>query len=107
MKMSGWEWQFQERIQKIRREETTQIAKANRLKAWNEALFFAANIVIAIVVFLVHVLTGGTLTPGTVFATMSLINVVQIEMTKHVSLAVMGVSECGYRIFSSFPRLSR
>lgn len=94
MKMSGWEWQFNERIAEIRRTEVKQIGKANRMKALNEAVFFATNVVIAIVVFLVHVAIGGELTPRNVFTTLSLINVLQIEMTKHVSIAVMSTSEC-------------
>lgn len=93
MKMSGYEWRFLERIEQIRHEETTQISKANRLKGWNETLFFSANVVISLTIFLVHVAIGGTLTPRAVFTVFTLINVLQLEMTKHVSLAVMGVSE--------------
>ena len=89
MKMSGYEYRFLERIQEIRKEEVGQIAQANRLKAWNEALFFAANIVISLVIFLVHVFIGGVLTPRDVFTVFALINVLQLEMTKHVSLGVM------------------
>jgi ATP-binding cassette subfamily C (CFTR/MRP) protein 4 len=89
MKMSGWEWQFLERIQSIRAEEITQIMRANRLKAWNDSLVFSANVVISIVIFLVHVGTGGVLTPRTVFTVFSLVNVLQMEMTGNVSLAVM------------------
>jgi ATP-binding cassette subfamily C (CFTR/MRP) protein 4 len=89
MKMSGYEYRFLERIQEIRKEEIGQIARANRLKAWNEALFFGANIVISLVIFLVHVFIGGVLTPRDVFTVFALINVLQLEMTKHVSLGVM------------------
>lgn len=93
MKMSGYEWRFLDRIQGIRKEEIGQISKANRLKAWNETLFFAANVVISLTIFLVHVATGGVLTPRDVFTVFTLINILQLEMTKHVSLGVMGVSE--------------
>ena len=110
MKMSGWEGQFQERIQNIRKDEVAQIERANRLKAWNEALFFASNVVISIVIFLVHVGTGGILTPRSVFTVMSLVNVLQLEMTKHLSLGVMGTSECYVSInriqnFLQFPEV--
>jgi ABC-type multidrug transport system fused ATPase/permease subunit len=101
MKMNGWEWQFLERIQSIRKDEIAQISKANQLKALNEALFFSANIVISIVIFLVHILSGEILTARNVFTVMSLINVVQLEMTKHVSLAVM-VCLIGYCNISFF-----
>jgi ATP-binding cassette subfamily C (CFTR/MRP) protein 4 len=89
MKMSGYEWRFLDRIQAIRKEEVDQISKANQLKAWNETLFFAANVVISLVIFLVHIAIGGTLTPRDVFTVFALINILQLEMTKHVSLGVM------------------
>lgn len=89
MKMSGYEHRFLDRIQNIRQQEVAQIVKANELKAMNETLFYAANVVISSVIFLVHVFIGGTLTPRDVFTVFSLINVLQLEMTKHVSLAVM------------------
>lgn len=63
MKMSGFEERFLERIHDYRRQEVSQIIRANRLKSWNEALFFCANVVISVVIFLVYVLTGNTLTP--------------------------------------------
>ena len=89
MKMSGYEWRFLDRIQNIRKEEVGQIVQANELKAINESLFFAANVVISLVIFLVHVSIGGVLTPRDVFTVFTLINILQLEMTKHVSLGVM------------------
>ena len=89
MKMSGWEWQFDARIAKIRRLEIAQIQKANRLKALNEAIYFAVNIVIPIIIFIVHVNIGGELNPRMVFTTMSLINILQLEVAKHFSWGIM------------------
>jgi ATP-binding cassette subfamily C (CFTR/MRP) protein 4 len=111
MKMSGYEWRFLQRIQDYRRQEIHQIEKANTLKALNEALFFVTNVVISLVIFLVHVGYGGTLRPGDVFTVFTLINILQLEMTKHVSLGVMGVSECFVSVsriqrFLEFPELS-
>jgi ABC-type multidrug transport system fused ATPase/permease subunit len=94
MKMSGWELQFEQRIADIRQREISQIQRANRLKALNESLFFSSNVIVSLVTLGVHVATGGLLTPRTVYTTLTLINVLQIELTKHLSLAVMGVSEC-------------
>jgi len=94
MKMNGWEGQFESRIADVRLKEITEIQRANRLKALNEAVFFSTNVIVPIVIFLVHVAMGGMLTPRNVYTTMVLINVLQIELTKHLSLAVMGVSEC-------------
>lgn len=90
MKMSGFEWRFLDRIQDIRKEEVEQIQKANRLKAANEALFFATNVVISLVVFLVHVLwLDETLYPRDIFTVFTLVNILQLQMTKHVSLGIM------------------
>ena len=94
MKMNGWENQFASRIASVRLQEITEIQRANRLKALNEAVFFSANVVVSIIIFIVHVALGGQLTPRNVYTVMVLINVLQIELTKHLSLAVMGVSEC-------------
>lgn len=90
MKMSGFEWRFLDRIQAIRKEEVDQIQKANRLKAANESLFFATNVVISMVIFLVHVLWfEGTLYPRDIFTVFTLMNILQLSMTKHVSLGIM------------------
>lgn len=95
MKMSGWEGQFEERIAKVRATEVVQIQKANRLKALNEAVYFVVNVVISIIIFVVHVTVfDGSLTPQDVFTIMALTNVLQLELTKHLSLGVMAGSEC-------------
>jgi len=95
MKMSGWEVQFQERIAEKRKREVRQIDKANRLKCLNEVMFFSTNVVVAIIIFVVHVFAfDGILTPRSVFTVMTLTNVLQIELTKHLSLGVMALSEC-------------
>jgi ATP-binding cassette subfamily C (CFTR/MRP) protein 4 len=103
MKMSGYEDRFLDRIAEERKTEVAQIRKANKLKALNEAMFFACNIVISLVVFLVHVGIGGTLTPGNVYTVFTLVNILQLELTKHVSLGVMGVSE----VYVSISRIQR
>jgi ATP-binding cassette, subfamily C (CFTR/MRP), member 4 len=110
VKMSGFEERFLDRIQDYRAKEVSQIVRANKLKALNEALFFCANVVISVLIFLVHVATGQTLTPRDVFTTFTLVNIIQIEMTKHVSLGVMGVSEAFVSMkriqnFLEFPEL--
>jgi len=111
MKVSAWENEFEKRIARIRAEEVSQIRRANNLKALNEAVFFSTNVIISIVIFLVHIALGGHLTPRNVYTTMTLVNIVQIEMTKHLSLAVMGVSEAFVSIsriqkFLEYPELS-
>jgi ATP-binding cassette, subfamily C (CFTR/MRP), member 4 len=93
MKMSGYEDRFLQRIMQYREEEVSKIAQANTLKCWNEALFFSSNVVISLVIFLVHVHTGKVLHQGDVFAVFTLINILQLELTKHMSIAVMATSE--------------
>lgn len=94
MKMNGWELQFSERINKLRGEEVNMVQAASRYRAMNEAIFYATNISVAIVVFVVHVLTGHELTTHDVFVTLTLINVVQFTMTKFFAYSVMSCSEC-------------
>eukprot|EP00535_Pseudo-nitzschia_heimii_P006271 CAMPEP_0197193116 /NCGR_PEP_ID=MMETSP1423-20130617/26482_1 /TAXON_ID=476441 /ORGANISM="Pseudo-nitzschia heimii, Strain UNC1101" /LENGTH=1180 /DNA_ID=CAMNT_0042646201 /DNA_START=907 /DNA_END=4452 /DNA_ORIENTATION=+ len=104
MKMSGYEDRFLDRIMEGRKREVSQITRASNLKALNEALFFACNIVVSLVIFLVHVVClGGTLTPGNVYTVFTLVNILQLELTKHVSLGVMGVSE----VYVSISRIQR
>ena len=94
MKMQGWEDNFEGRIASIRKEECEQIEKVNSYRALNEAIFFVSNVATSVIIFLIHVGSGGVLTPRNVFTTMVLVNVAQMEITKHLSLAVMGASEC-------------
>jgi len=95
MKMSGWEKELQKRIDDTRASEIAQIYRANKLKALNEALFFSVNVVISIAIFLSHVfIFEGSLTTRNVFTILSLMSVLQIELTKHLSLGVMAGSEC-------------
>jgi ATP-binding cassette, subfamily C (CFTR/MRP), member 4 len=103
MKMSAYELLFLGRIMHYRRDEVSKIAQANTLKAWNEALIFATNVVVSLAIFTVHVLLGNTLNQGDVFTVFSLINILQMELTKHVSLAIMGTSE----VYVSIGRIQR
>ena len=104
MKMSGYEYRFLDRIMEWRQKEVCQITQANRLKALNEAMFFACNIVVSLVIFFVHVVAlDGTLTPGNVYTVFTLVNILQLELTKHVSLGVMGVSE----VYVSISRIQK
>ncbi|KAL9182396.1 hypothetical protein ACHAXT_013048 [Thalassiosira profunda] len=94
MKMSGWEDQFEERIAAIRKKEVDSIERVFTYRVLNEAIFFFCSVTTSVIIFIIHVAAGGVLTPRNVFTTTVLINVAQMEITKHLSLAVMGTSEC-------------
>jgi len=108
MKLAGYETLFLERIQSYRAKEVMQLERANRLKATNEALFFVSNIVVSYIIFLLHVLSGNTLRTGDVFLVFTLVNVIQMELAKSLSLSVMFSSQCSVSIqriekFLDFP----
>lgn len=67
MKMSGWEDNFEERIAAIRKKECDQIERVNTYRILNEALFFVCNVTTSFIIFLIHVASGGFLTPRNVF----------------------------------------
>lgn len=95
MKMFGWEHEFENRINRVRQREIKQIHKANRLKALNEALFFAVNVFVSVTIFVIDVYGfNGNLTTRNVFVVITLMSVLQLELAKHLSLGVMAVSEC-------------
>jgi ATP-binding cassette subfamily C (CFTR/MRP) protein 4 len=95
MKQSGFEDLFLEKITQQRSAEIRQLQTSARLKALNEAIYFVSSVVVAVVVFSVHVFAlGGTLTPQTVYTTLSLLNILQFTLTKHIPNAIMGLSEC-------------
>ena len=102
MKMSGWEDSFEDRIVSIRAKEVDQIERVNRYRALNEAVFYVSNVATSVAVFLIHVGTGGVLTPMNVFTTMVLVNVAQLGETLVVNLAFVDIllhsSATGYSL---------
>lgn len=94
VKMNAWELEFEKRILRIRHNEVALLQKSSRLKAWNEAIYYVASVTVSVLVFVVHVATGGTLSAQNVFVTFTLLNIVQFTLTKHIPNAVMGLSEC-------------
>ncbi len=94
MKISGWEDNFQGRIASIRKREVEQLERVNIYRVLNEAIFFVCNVTTSVCIFLIHVASGGALTPRNVFTTMVFVNIAQMEITKHLSMGVMGVAEC-------------
>jgi ATP-binding cassette subfamily C (CFTR/MRP) protein 4 len=71
-----------------------QIERVNIYRVLNEAIFFVCNVTTSVCIFLIHVASGGVLTPRNVFTTMVFVNIAQMEITKHLAMGVMGVAEC-------------
>ena len=89
MKMSGWENELQKRILNARAREVIQIQKANRSKALNEGMFYVTYGVVSTTIFVFHVyIFDGILITRDVFTVLGLVNVLQLELTKHLSLGV-------------------
>ena len=104
MKMLGYENYFLSTIMQYRSQEIVQIKQANRLKACNEAFIFITNVIISLIIFIIHVTVfHKKLQQGEVFTVFALINILQMELTKHVSLGIMGVSE----LYVSLGRIQR
>ncbi len=80
--MYNYEEHFLNKIGIIRKREIETIQSVNRYRAVNEAIFYVANVFTSVVIFLVHVSSGGLLSTMNVFTTIVLVNVLQIEITK-------------------------
>ncbi len=60
------------------------LQKASRYRALNEALYYFAAPVIAVFIFIVHVMIGGVLSPKIVYSTLTLMGIVQFILTKNL-----------------------
>jgi ATP-binding cassette, subfamily C (CFTR/MRP), member 4 len=98
MKLHGWEDLFLQRLTRQRELEMKKLYTTSRLKAWNEAIYFCASTVVASFVLCLHVaISDGqerSLTPEMVYTTLTLLNILQFTLTKHIPNAIMGLSEC-------------
>lgn len=94
MKQSGFETMFLDRITCQRRREIQQLQTTSRLKALNEAIYFFSSVIVASFVYCVYVAVDGRLTPEIVYTTLTLLNILQFTLTKHIPNAIMGLSEC-------------
>ena len=95
LKLQGWELELERKISSLRAEEVQQLQTTNRLKAWNDAIYYVSSLVVAVFVLGVYVgFLEGTLTPRVVFTTFTLWNLLQYSVTKHIPHAIMGLSEC-------------
>ena len=94
VKMNAWELEFEKRIAKLRESEIAKLRAASRYKAFNDAVYFFSSVVVAVFIFMVHIWTGGSLTPRQVYTTLTLLNILHMSLTKQIPQAVMALSEC-------------
>jgi len=94
MKINGWENVFKSLIEAVRSKEIKAIMKSQVMRGLNEAIFFAAPVMIAFITFTVFTKAeDGVLNMGKVFVVMSYFSIVQFSFTKFFAMAVMGRSE--------------
>ncbi|XP_017460876.1 PREDICTED: multidrug resistance-associated protein 4-like, partial [Rhagoletis zephyria] len=87
--MYAWERSFALRIAKTRAKEVAQVAKACYLQAVNSSTYFIASKLVLFIILLMYVLiSGNRLNAEAVFACMSLLNAVQVSMTKYFPRAI-------------------
>jgi ATP-binding cassette subfamily C (CFTR/MRP) protein 4 len=95
VKYNGWELELQKRIERLRNDELDGIQTSTRYKACNEAMYYVASLTISVVIFVVDVfLVGNPLNARKVFTTLSLNNILQMTVTRLITNAIMGLSEC-------------
>ena len=95
LKLQGWEIELERKIARLRAQEVQQLQTTNRLKAWNDSIYYVSSLVVAVFVLGIYVaFLEGTLTPRIVFTTFTLWNLLQYSVTKHIPHAIMGLSEC-------------
>lgn len=95
MKFNGWEENFREKISIIRQKETNVLYRASIFKAFNEALFYFTSLMVSVFTFTIDVLmNGNVLSPKTVFTAITLFNMLQYILAKHIPNAITGLAEC-------------
>ena len=95
MKFNGWEDSFLEKISYLREQEVKVLYRASIFRAFNEALFYFTSLLVSVITFTIDVLANGNaLSPKTVFTSITLFNMLQYILAKHLPSAVTGLSEC-------------
>jgi ATP-binding cassette subfamily C (CFTR/MRP) protein 4 len=95
MKFNGWEDSFREKIAHMRQQEVKVLYRASIFRAFNEALFYFTSLLVSVITFTIDVLANGNaLSPKTVFTALTLFNMLQYILAKHLPSAVTGLSEC-------------
>eukprot|EP00986_Skeletonema_menzelii_P009118 scaffold4065_cov211-Skeletonema_menzelii.AAC.1 len=90
MKFNGWEDSFREKIAYQREQEVKVLYKASIYRAFNEALFYFTSLLVSVITFTIDVIANGrVLSPKTVFTAITLFNMLQNILSKHLPSAVM------------------
>ena len=84
MKLLHWEPAYSRWIHSERVKELGQVASLNAMRAVNEGISFAAPCLVASATFIVRVVTGGVLTPTSIFTTVSLFALMQVRGKRKV-----------------------
>lgn len=95
MKFNCWEESFREKIACQREQEVNVLYRASIYKAFNEALFYFTSLLVSVITFTIDVKANGrVLSPKTVFTAITLFNMLQYILSKHMPSIAMGLSEC-------------
>ena len=107
-KFNGWEKIFTELIEATRNQEVASLLISSTMRGFNEAIFFAAPVIIACITFITYTAMGNTLSTSKIFIVLSYYNMVQFSMTKFFALAVQAASESSVALgrISIFSRLT-
>jgi ATP-binding cassette subfamily C (CFTR/MRP) protein 4 len=93
LKIQGWEAPFARQVAAVRAAEIGKIRFTSGLRGVNEGVFLVASILIAAATFLTYTGLGNTLTPRSLWVTMSLFAILQLEAAKFFPLGLEGLSE--------------
>jgi len=93
MKCYAWENAISDRVKQVRGSEIRYVKRTAALRGLNEGLYFACVAIVGLVMFSVYIASGGLLTPRKVFVSLTLILVIQLDMTKFFAFGVKESSE--------------
>ncbi|KAI9205349.1 P-loop containing nucleoside triphosphate hydrolase protein [Polychytrium aggregatum] len=94
VKLYAWERPFSEKITESRNNEMRHVKKASILRALNEAIFFAASTVVSVCGFITfYFIQAGPFVASRIFTSITLIQVVRLDMTNFFPKALQFGSE--------------
>mmetsp|Transcript_51772 Transcript_51772/g.117800 ORF Transcript_51772/g.117800 Transcript_51772/m.117800 type:complete len:1239 (+) Transcript_51772:38-3754(+) len=94
VKVYCWEGSFQKRIQAIRGKEHDSIFQRQKMVAANSTMYFIIPAASSLVLFLIFVARGKTLTLATVYAALGLLSTLRVSFGKHLNRALQFGPEC-------------